>query len=134
MRLLSIPVLLCLAACAPAVTQEPLAVTAPADGYDLAAQRAKLAEISIAPDTSFLSAEEREVVNLLIEASGYMSEIYQRQRLPDYEQARTAIERSRRADRDLLLEMFDRNFGPWDELADLRPFWGSTPMPEGAGY
>ena len=88
MRLLSIPVLLCLAACAPAVTQEPLAVTAPADGYDLAAQRAKLAEISIAPDTSFLSAEEREVVNLLIEASGYMSEIYKRQRLPNYDQAR----------------------------------------------
>ena len=134
MRLLSIPVLLCLAACAPAVTQEPLAVTAPADGYDLAAQRAKLAEISIAPDTSFLSAEEREVVNLLIEASGYMSEIYRRQRLPEYDQVRSAIARNRRADRDLLLEMFDRNFGPWDELADLQPFWGTAPMPEGAGF
>src|SRR5690606_20051676 len=84
--------------------------------------------------TSFLSAEEREVVNLLIEASELMSEIYQRQRLPEYDQVRSAIERSRRADRDLLLEMFDRNFGPWDELAELRPFWGSEPMPEGAGF
>ena len=134
MRLLSIPALLCLAACTSTVAEQPVALTAPADGYDLAAQRAKLAEVRIAPDTAFLSTEEREVVNLLIEASRLMSEIYKRQRLPEYEQARSAIERSRRADRDLLLEMFDRNFGPWDEIAELRPFWGSSPMPEGAGF
>ena len=135
MRSLCLPALLLVTACAPTVSGEPpVAVAAPTDGYDLAAQRAKLAEVRIAPDTAFLSAEERDVVNLLIEASRYMSEIYRRQRLPDYDQARAAIERSRSADRDLLLEMFDRNFGPWDELADLRPFWGSTPMPEGAGF
>jgi len=134
MRALCLPALLLAAACAPSVADQPLAVAAPAGGYDLAAQRAKLAEVRIAPDTAFLSAEERDVVNLLIEASRYMSEIYQRQRLPEYAQVRSAIERNRRADRDLLLEMFDRNFGPWDELADLQPFWGSTPMPEGAGF
>src|SRR3546814_11525196 len=88
----------------------------------------------MAPDTSKLSAEERQVVNLLIEASCYMSEIYKRQRLADYDQARSAVANNRRADRDLLLTMFDRNFGPWDELAELHPFWGSTPMPEGAGF
>src|SRR3546814_5826254 len=88
----------------------------------------------MAPDTSYLSAEERQVVNLLIEASGYMSEIYKRQRLADYDQARSAVANNRRADRDLLLAMFDRNFGPWDELAELHPFWGSMPMPEGAGF
>src|SRR3546814_6414219 len=82
----------------------------------------------MAPDTSYLSAEERQVVNLLIEASGYMSEIYKRQRLADYDQARSAVANNRRADRDLLLAMFDRNFGPWDELAELHPFWGSMPM------
>ena len=134
MRLIVVPAVLALAACTQAAVQTPLAVTQPADGYDLSAQRAKLAEVRIAPDTSFLSAEERDVVNLLIEASALMTEIYQRQRLPDYEQVRSAIERSRRGDRDLLLEMFDRNFGPWDELAELRPFWGNEPMPEGAGF
>ena len=134
MRLIAVPALLALAACAQTAVQEPVALAPPADGYDLGAQRAKLAEVRIAPDTTFLSAEERDVVNLLIEASRLMSEIYKRQRLPEYEQVRSAIERSRRADRDLLLEMYDRNFGPWDELADLRPFWGSEPMPEGAGF
>lgn len=134
MRTLVLPAFLALAACTQTTAQQPVAATQASDGYDLAAQRAKLAEVRIAPDTSFLSAEEREVVNLLIEASALMSEIYQRQRIPEYERVRSAIERSRRADRDLLLEMFDRNFGPWDELAELRPFWGSEPMPEGAGF
>jgi hypothetical protein len=136
MRLTSLPLLLCLAACAQSGVQESprsAGAVAPESG-SLAAERVKLADVRMAPDTSYLSVEEREVVNLLIEASRYMSEIYRRQRLPDYEQARAAIARSRRADRDLLLEMFDRNFGPWNNLDDLRPFWGSAPMPEGAGF
>src|SRR5690606_22774525 len=135
MRLTVPPAALALAACTSTVPQEhPLTLAQPADGYELAELRATLAEVRIAPATSFLTAEEREVVNLLLEGSVPMSEIYQRQRLPEYDQVRSAIERSRRADRDLLLEMFDRNFGPWDELAELRPFWGSEPMPEGAGF
>src|SRR5690606_14450186 len=134
-----LPALLGLAACAQSGVPAAVSSAAPAAAaseapYDLAAQRAKLADVRMEPDTSYLSAEERDVVNLLIEASHYMSEIYQRQRLPEYDQVRSAVERNRRADRDLLLEMFDRNFGPWDNLADLRPFWGSAPMPEGAGF
>ena len=105
-----------------------------AQGYDLAVQHAKIAEIRMEPDTSYLTVEERQVVNLLIEASGLMSEIYLRQRGPDLPQLRQTIARSRRADRDLLVDMFDRNAGPWDELAELHPFWGDTPMPEGAGF
>lgn len=37
------------------------------------------ATIRMAPDTSFLNAEEKQVVNLLIEAAGQMSAIYDRQ-------------------------------------------------------
>ena len=136
MRLMPMPAILVLAACAPMAGGEPAAsvpVAGTAVGHPLAAQRAKLADIALAPDTAYLSAEEREVVNLLIEASRYMSEIYRRQRLPEYDQVRSAIERSRRADSDLLLEMFDRNFGPWNNMDDLLPFWGG-PMPEGAGF
>ena len=104
------------------------------EGYDLAAQQAKIAEIEMNPDTSYLTGEERQVVDLLIEASDLMSEIYLRQRGPDLPQLRETISRMRRADRDMLLAMFDRNFGPWDEIAELHPFWGDTPMPEGAGF
>ena len=139
MRIALIPLVLAsLAACTQTVAETaPPVAAAPApaaDGYDLAAQLAKLAVIEMEPDTSYLSAEERQVVNLLIDASDLMSEIYLRQRSPANPQIRQAIERTRRADQPQLLEMFDRNFGPWDELAELHPFWGSEPMPEGAGF
>ena len=135
MRLAILPLLLATTACVSGVTEVPPVTSASAEApYDLNAQMAKLAVVEMAPDTSYLTAEERKVVNLLIEASGYMSEIYKRQRLADYEQARFAVANNRRADRDLLLAMFDRNYGPWDQLAELHPFWGSDPMPEGAGF
>ena len=81
MRIALIPLVLAsLAACTQTVaeTAPPLAAApAPAaDGYDLTAQLAKLAVIEMEPDTSYLSAEERQVVNLLIDASDLMSEIY----------------------------------------------------------
>ncbi|MFS0848172.1 hypothetical protein AB3M93_01725 [Novosphingobium panipatense] len=112
---------------------QSLPVTAEVD-YDLAAQKEKLATIPMEVDTTFLNAEEREVVNLLIKASDLMSEIYLRQRYERNPQVQRAVSMNRRSDRDLLVEMFARNFGPWDEMADLHPFWGTMPMPEGAGF
>lgn len=136
MRLALVPLLLATAACA--TTAPDVAVetpVAPAEApYDLRAQMDKLAVVQMSPDTSYLSDEERAVVNLLISASHDMSAIFQHQRIADYDQARFAVANNRRADRDLLLTMFDRNFGPWDEVGDLHPFWGSAPMPEGAGF
>ena len=108
--------------------------TADADGYDLAGQYAKLARIDMNPDTSFLNAEQRDVVNLLIKASDLMSDIYLRQRDPRNPDVRAAIAASDRPDRDLLLKMFDRNYGPWDSIEEMHPFYGSTAMPEGAGF
>lgn len=132
-----VPLLLASAACAhvsgAAFAAEPGAAKAAPD-YDLATQMAKLATVRMDVETGFLSQEERDVVNLLIKASDLMSEIYLRQRSAENPQVRRAISMNRRADRDMLVEMFDRNFGPWDELADLHPFWGTKPMPEGAGF
>ena len=137
MRKAILPFLLATAACVPPPGNADFAMApaAPAtDGYDLKAQYAKLAEIKMAPDTSYLTDEERDVVNLLIQASDLMSEIYLRQRFVANPQIRDAIANSRRADRDLLLAMFDRYFGVWDDLADFHPFWGAMPFPEGAGF
>ncbi|KHK90518.1 dipeptidyl-peptidase 3 family protein [Novosphingobium malaysiense] len=132
-------VLLASAACAQVPADVETASVAPAPisaepAYDLSGQKAKLAVIDMDVDTAFLNAEQREVVNLLIKASDLLSEVYLRQRYSENPQIRRAISMSRRADRDLLLEMFDRNFGPWDEIGELHPFWGTTPMPEGAGF
>ena len=125
MRNLILPLLLATAACSPAINEGDTA------GYDIAAQMDKLATVEMTPDTSYLTAEERQVVNLLIEASAYMSEIYKRQRIADYDLVRGAVTKDGDA---RLLTMFDRNFGPWDEMAELHPFWGDTQMPEGAGF
>ncbi len=139
MRRALLPLLLVGTACTPVATQTEVAASpqtssAASEGYDPAAQFGKLAVIEMAPDTSYLTTEERAVVNLLIEASGYLDQIYLRQRFADNPAIREAISRSKRADRDLLLKMFDRYYGAWDDLAEFHPFWGDDELPEGAGF
>lgn len=102
--------------------------------YDLQVQRAKFAQIQMDVDTSFLSDEERAVVNKLIEAAGYMTEIYLRQRSEDNPAIRAEIAASGLANKDLLLDMFDLHFGPWDTIAESHPFYGDTQMPAGAAF
>lgn len=117
-----------------ATALKPIPSTTEDDGYSVEAQRAKIARVDIAPDTGFLSAEERQVVNLLIQASDLMTPIYLRQRSVHNPETRLVISRMRRADQPLILDWFDANLGPWDDFAELRPFWGDQPMPEGAGF
>ncbi|HYG48608.1 MAG TPA: hypothetical protein VD846_11800 [Allosphingosinicella sp.] len=127
--------LLATAACAARPAEPPAAAAAPAaEGYDLAAQRAKIARIPMAPNTAFLNAEEREVVNLLIRAAELMNPIYLRQRSVDNPTIRAEIARSRHPQKAALLDMFDLHFGPWDTLAENHPFYGGEKMPAGAGF
>ncbi len=134
MRMLAAALLLSAAPACTRAPNEPPAVVAAADGYDLAAQRAKIARIRMIPNTSFLNAEEREVVNYLIEAARLMNPIFLRQVSADNPAVRAAIARSNRPDRDLLLlDMFDLHYEPWDTLEENRPFWGTAPLPPGGG-
>jgi hypothetical protein len=126
-------ILLATAGCATRTAQPPAAASAEPAGYDLAAQRAKIARIEMNPDTGFLSAEEREVVNYLIQAADLLDPVFLRQVSADNPRVREEIERSGRADRGLLLDWFDFNAGPWDTLADNRPFWAGRPLPPGGG-
>jgi hypothetical protein len=92
---------------------------------------AKLAPIEMKVDTSYLSAEERQVVDLLNQTALLMSEIYKRQATPDYDRLRAEVV----AKNDpKLLEKFDAFFGPWDPIEDNKPFFGSQPKPAGAGF
>ena len=99
--------------------------------YNAAAQYAKFAEVPMDIDTSFLSASEKAVVNKLIEASGYLSEIYLRQRGGNYPELRNEIKAKGTATQ---LKMFDLHFGPCDGLEDNALFYGTTPCPKGAGF
>jgi hypothetical protein len=126
--------LLATSACSTRTAEPPATAAAAAEAYDLAGQRAKIARISVAPDTAFLNAEEREVVNLLIRAAELMNPIYLRQRSVENPTVRAEIARSAHPQKAQLLDMFDLHFGPWDTLAENHPFYGGEKMPAGAGF
>ncbi|HET9811150.1 MAG TPA: hypothetical protein VFP53_05580 [Sphingomicrobium sp.] len=103
---------------------------APAEGAETDGL-AKLAEVPMTPDTSYLTAEERDVVNLLIEAANLMTEIYKRQHTANYNELRAKVA----AQNDpRLLKKFDAFFGPWDPLDDDTAFFGDRPPAPGAGF
>ena len=107
-------------------------VTQTETGYDINRQYAKFAEVPMNPDVSFLSETERNVVNKLIEASDYLSQIYLLQRGADYPQRRAELERSGST---IEKAMFDLHFGPCDGLEDDNTvFVGETPCPVGGGF
>lgn len=94
----------------------------------------KIATVQMSPDTSFLTAEERQVVTLLNQAGNLMSEIYLRQLFELNPEVRAQIAAFDNPQRPLLLEKFDAFFGPWDPIEEDRPFFGNTPRPDGAGF
>ncbi|MEM9013778.1 MAG: hypothetical protein AAGB02_01605 [Pseudomonadota bacterium] len=108
--------------------------TSIATGERLDGMRAQFAAIDMNPDVAFLSDEERQVINLLNDVGDLMSEIYLRQRSEDNPALRAEIAASDLADRDQLLDLFDLHFGPWDTLDKNAPFYGDTPMPDGAAF
>lgn len=102
--------------------------------YSLTAARAKVAIVTMKPDTSYLTTEERAVVNKLIAAADLMSEIYFRQYYARNPEMRVTLEAFRGPEKDLLLSLFKLNGGPWDVFAEQRPFFGETPYPPGGGF
>lgn len=153
-RLIAAASLLALSACstvpaaAPVAVPQPPALLAAPAAYAAAAAAAgplvpvvhetsgleKLAAIDMRADTSFLSAEERQVVNLLNQAGKLMSQIYLRQVFELNPEVRAQIAALDHPQRDRLLEKFDAFFGPWDPIEEDAPFFGNMPRPKGGGF
>ena len=91
----------------------------------------KLASVEMQADTSYLTDEERKVVNLLIQAADLMNPIYLRQVSADNPRLREEIVKS--GDK-AMLDKFDTFMGPWDEVSDDKPFYGNSTRPAGAGF
>ncbi|MBA3677902.1 MAG: hypothetical protein H0W74_10955 [Sphingosinicella sp.] len=134
MRTAILAALLMTSACASSPIEPPRLEQGAASDYDLAAQRAKIARIAMAANTSFLNAQERKVVNLLIRAADLMNPIYLHQRSTENPTIRAEIARSQHPQKTTLLDMFDLHFGPWDTLAENHPFYGGEQMPAGGGF
>ena len=109
---------------APAVEEpsgdETLAVAM--DKATLERMRAQFAVVDMDVDASFLSTEEVAVVNKLNEVGNYMSAIYALQRSEKNPGWRAEIAASDLANKELLLDLFDLHFGPWDTLDNNKPF------------
>ena len=109
-------------------------VTASAPRAHLEEMRLQIAEVEMAPDTSFLTVDEVRVVNLLNEAASLMSEIYLRQISEKNPATREEIAGGDSPDKALLENLFDLHFGPWDTLDHDKPFYGSAEKPAGAAF
>lgn len=96
----------------------------------------QLPKTVIAADLTRLSANERQVVAKLIEASKTIDEIFLRQ--VSEENPRMRDQLAKNASRSPLdaagYEYFVMNKGPWDRLDEDAPFIGTTPKPEGAAF
>ncbi len=101
---------------------------------ELEAMRAQFAVVDMNPDVSFLTNEERQVVNLLNQVGALMSEIYLRQVSEDNPSVRAEIASSDLSDKDLVLDLFDLQFGPWDSLDHDKPFYGDAQKPAGSAF
>ncbi|MDZ7629210.1 MAG: hypothetical protein U5J99_12495 [Parvularculaceae bacterium] len=116
------------------VAAAPAEAATAAPREKLGAMRDQFAIIEMRPDLSFLTAEEKDVVNLLNEAGDIMSGIYLRQISEENLPLRAAIAASDHPDREQILDLFDLHFGPWDSLDNDKPFYGETEKPAGAAF
>ncbi|MDP9085568.1 MAG: hypothetical protein M3N02_02230 [Pseudomonadota bacterium] len=125
-----IALILALAACNQALPAGNLASNESTENITAAAVE-KVPTVAVSAETGFLTDEEKQVVNLLIQAADLMSPIYLRQAAADNPDIRARIEAS--GDKAMLVK-FDANMGPWDEFENGKPFYGSLPKPAGAGF
>ncbi len=101
---------------------------------DVEQRLAKLTTVRLEADLSALSPADRRVLDLLVEASRAMDEIFLRQVWAGNPELRQRLEAARGPRIQAARQYFAINFGPWDRLAEMEPFIGSTPHPDGAGY
>lgn len=132
---------LALAACAPPAEEPPGASQDQAPEIqivpDIEQRLAKFSPTPLQADLSALSPEDRRVLDLLVQASRQMDEIFLRQVWTGNPELRDKVESWTDQDGKVQVaarEFFELNFGPWDRLDELKPFLGDKPHPEGAGY
>jgi hypothetical protein len=101
---------------------------------DVEQRLAKLTTVRLEADLSALSPADRRVLDLLVEASRAMDEIFLRQVWAGNPELRQRLAAARGPRVAAARDYFAINFGPWDRLAEMEPFIGGTPHPDGAGY
>ncbi|HVZ47174.1 MAG TPA: hypothetical protein VG916_00190 [Gemmatimonadaceae bacterium] len=113
------------AACLTACTSSEPSTSPPG----LAARIAQYTVVPLVVDTNGLSAPERQMVPLLVDAARAMDPAFRRQSYPAYDSLMAATTDS------LTRQYIAINYGPWDRLASDSPFVaGVGPKPAGASF
>lgn len=101
---------------------------------DVEKRVAQFAPIPMTADTSALSAEDRKVLDKLVEACKLMDEIFLRQSWTGSPAMREELKSYKGPHAEAARQYFAINYGPWDRLAERQPFIGDKPHPPGAGH
>lgn len=101
---------------------------------DLAERVAKFKRVNMPFDASGLSANERKMVEKLVDASGLLDCAFWRQSDPEGLKLYVTLEKSKNP-QDILLRRYLRiNGSRFDLIEDNAPFVGTQPMPPGRGF
>jgi hypothetical protein len=107
----------------------PLPVNPPQIGPSVAERLSRYTTVKLEADTSELTASERRMLPLLIDAAREMNGIYWMQAYGDRDSLMHSITDAPTR------ELLDINFGPWDRLDNNVPFVpGVGPKPKGANF
>lgn len=106
----------------------------PVKAPDIAGRLAKYAPTEISVDPASLNAEDRRVVNKLIEAAQVLDEIYWKQTYPQGPALAARLRASADPADKPALDFFLLNFGPFDRSDENKPFLGTDKKPLGAGF
>jgi hypothetical protein len=107
---------------------------APAVADDVEARLDRLEPTPIEADLSALSAEDRRVLELVVEASRWLDPVFLRQVWAGNPELAEQVAGWSGGERGAAREYYHVNFGPWDRLEELEPFLGTASHPPGAGY
>ncbi len=93
----------------------------------------KLTPVTIAPDLSYLPANERHVIKLLVKASQHIDNIFLEQVFQKNQQILQTLKESPEANQPYI-DLFTIMFGPWNRLDNNKPFINNMEKPPGANY
>ena len=99
------------------------------DKVDIDAKLKQYAEFTLTSDVSHLSANQKEMLKYLFEIGAIMDDLFWKQNVGEKEPFLNSI------DDPKVRRYAEINYGPWDELDNLKPFvegWG--PKPPGARF
>jgi len=86
------------------------------------------------PDLGHLDATQREVLDLLVEASKIMTEIFETQATPCHDEMEAILASLDGPQWKTARRYFRINLGPWDRRFHHEPWLGTWEHPEGANY